>query len=104
MANTVQLLTVGRMGYSQALKLQLMIRNQVKEKKLSDTLIIVEHNPVYTIGIRDKQYDETEKKRLIKLGAEFYKTDRGGLITFHGPGQLVSKTLESLHYQYAKSN
>lgn len=50
--------------------------------------MICEHNPVYTIGIRDSiKKDEIEK--LKNLGAEFYATKRGGLITFHGPGQLV---------------
>lgn len=50
---------------------------------------MMEHNPVYTVGIRSKDYSEIEENRLIRLGAEFFRTNRGGLITFHGPGQLV---------------
>lgn len=50
---------------------------------------MVEHTPVYTIGIRTKHYALKEEENLRRLGAEFYKTNRGGLITFHGPGQLV---------------
>ncbi|CAH2068479.1 unnamed protein product, partial [Iphiclides podalirius] len=53
-----------------------------------DTLLLVEHKPVYTVGIRDETSKE-EINRLRSLGAEFRKTNRGGLITFHGPGQLV---------------
>lgn len=61
-----------------------------------NSLILVEHEPVYTIGIRSKDYDDKYvsqlKKELDKhnLEAEVVKTNRGGLITFHGPGQLVA--------------
>ncbi|GJQ73772.1 hypothetical protein Trydic_g18712 [Trypoxylus dichotomus] len=55
----------------------------------TDTIIFVEHPPVYTIGIRTKDYSDEDQVRLQQTGAEFYKTNRGGLITFHGPGQLV---------------
>lgn len=49
----------------------------------------LEHTPVYTVGIRSKGYTKEEETRLMRLGAEFHRTSRGGLITFHGPGQLV---------------
>lgn len=52
-----------------------------------NTLLICEHFPVYTTGIRDKNANDIE--HLKSLGAEFHYTDRGGLITFHGPGQLM---------------
>ncbi|KAJ7384242.1 Putative lipoyltransferase 2, mitochondrial [Desmophyllum pertusum] len=52
-------------------------------------LLFYEHYPVFTIGIRNKSVDSAEKKRLEDLGAEFHFTNRGGLLTFHGPGQLV---------------
>ncbi|CAJ0600866.1 unnamed protein product [Cylicocyclus nassatus] len=52
-------------------------------------LLAVEHTPVYTVGIRSKLYTEEEELKLKALGADFYRTSRGGLITFHGPGQLV---------------
>jgi len=55
-----------------------------------DTVILTEHSPVYTIGIRTAPYPETEAIKLRALGAEFIRTNRGGLITFHGPGQLVA--------------
>lgn len=56
----------------------------------SDVLVICEHEPVYTIGIRTKEYSVEDESRLKALGADFVRTDRGGLITFHGPGQLVA--------------
>lgn len=53
-------------------------------------LLLVEHDPVYTIGIRTSGYGPEEEARLKSLGADFCRTNRGGLITFHGPGQLVA--------------
>ena len=61
-----------------------------------DTLLLCEHNPVYTIGIRTKDYPLDDEERLKRIGAEFYRTDRGGLITFHGPGQLVAYPILNL--------
>lgn len=91
MSKTIKILSVGRLNYLPSLELQKLISEEVRNKVLPNTLIAVEHNPVYTVGIRDKIYSSEEAK-LVKLGAEFYRTNRGGLITFHGPGQLVSTT------------
>lgn len=55
----------------------------------ANVLLMLEHPPVYTVGIRSREYSESEEERLRRLGADFCRTDRGGLITFHGPGQLV---------------
>jgi lipoyl(octanoyl) transferase len=49
--------------------------------------LLVEHSPVYTVGRRIKATEEQEKVR--DLGADFHYSQRGGQITFHGPGQLV---------------
>ena len=54
------------------------------------TLVLVEHPPVYTTGLRSKVYSRADEERLLALGADFVRTNRGGLITFHGPGQLVA--------------
>jgi len=60
------------------------IENSKKKEKAK------KHHPVYTVGIRTKDYMDTEViNRLKELDAEYQYTDRGGLITFHGPGQLV---------------
>lgn len=60
------------------------------DKPSPHTLLLLEHRPVYTVGIRSGQYTLEEEERLKSLGADFEKSDRGGLITFHGPGQLVA--------------
>lgn len=93
MSKTAKILSVGRLSYLPSLELQKIVSDEVRNKRLPDTLIAVEHNPVYTVGIREKLYSKDEEEKLIKLGAEFYRTNRGGLITFHGPGQLVSKSI-----------
>lgn len=52
-------------------------------------LLLCQHPPVYTTGIRHKPYPTALLDRLRLLGADVHRTSRGGLITFHGPGQLV---------------
>ena len=96
------------MGYRQALGIQqkhhesllksvtTAISSRTSGDEHPNTLILVEHEPVYTIGIRTGEYPESEEKRLKSLGADFVKTNRGGLITFHGPGQLVAYPVISL--------
>lgn len=103
---------LGRMSYGQASKIMADIAKQkllgFKGKscnKLQDTLLIVEHNPVFTVGTRSNVYlghsrDKNDQidKRLKELGAEFCVTNRGGLITYHGPGQLVCYPVLNLRH------
>lgn len=89
----VSVVNAGRLAYQQGLQLQKTLAQRHTDPDVPadrrNSLILVEHNPVYTIGIRTAPYPDSEIKQLEALGAEFYKTNRGGLITFHGPGQLV---------------
>lgn len=89
---TVKVLNAGKLHYRAALELQKKLSSQQVEsfQDFKNYLILNEHNPVYTIGIRRKDYPQEEREKLQSLGAEFYETNRGGLITFHGPGQLVA--------------
>lgn len=59
---------------------------KIKSGSEGQVLLAVEHFPVYTVGIRRKEYDAEYGQSLKKLGADFVQTNRGGLITFHGPG------------------
>ncbi|XP_047352911.1 putative lipoyltransferase 2, mitochondrial [Vespa velutina] len=97
--NIVKVLRIGKLRYGPSVKLQ-KILSDLHFKQLNNetcnTLLLVEHDPVYTIGIRNKNYTEEDEKKLRNLGAEFFKTDRGGLITFHGPGQLVAYPILNL--------
>lgn len=87
----VRVVNLGRISYGQALQVQQKHVHQHLEKssEIPNTLLLCEHHPVYTIGIRQAPYPPEEERRLKELGAEFFRTNRGGLITFHGPGQLV---------------
>lgn len=92
MSNLVRVIRAGRLSYHKGLELQKQLTQQSAEdvKNFKNYLVILEHNPVYTIGIRTKDYSDEDERKLTALGAEFYRTNRGGLITFHGPGQLVA--------------
>lgn len=88
-----KILDLGRMSYAEALEAQENLFQRILEQKRKgeshqlNTLILVEHNPVYTLG---KSGDLKNLKRTPEdVGAEFFKTSRGGDITYHGPGQLV---------------
>ncbi|VDM57554.1 unnamed protein product [Angiostrongylus costaricensis] len=84
---------LGRLRYAEGLEQQKKYLDIVKKHKVQgdclNFLLVVEHTPVYTVGIRSELYPEDEENRLRRLGADFHRTSRGGLITFHGPGQLV---------------
>ncbi len=107
----VHLWRLGRLRYEPALRVQQGLARRLKEAAAEDrrtgrrkrtddngassqnsrhVLLSVEHDPVYTTGIRTGAYSPGEEGRLRALGAEFVRADRGGLITFHGPGQLVA--------------
>lgn len=95
----VHVLRTGLIKYSQGLSLQQFITstfNQNNNTKFKNMLILTEHQPVYTIGIRTKDYSINDEAYLRSLGAEFFHTNRGGLITFHGPGQLVAYPIINL--------
>ncbi|TFK76730.1 lipoyltransferase [Pluteus cervinus] len=75
-------------------KLQLLHRRTGSHK---DLLLLLEHRPVYTAGRRQTEDSvEDERNRLTKLGADFVTTNRGGELTYHGPGQIVGYPLLDL--------
>ena len=94
------LLTVERLGtvaYTPAWELQDELADQRRARQIGDRLLLVEHFPVYTIG---RGGDEANllatPERLRQIGAEYHRIDRGGDITFHGPGQLVAYPIVEL--------
>lgn len=98
----IKLLKLGQMNFDSCLKLQIHLSETLKTTSINDPgyLIIVEHDPVYTVGIRQRDYNSLLETDLKKLGADFKRTNRGGLITFHGPGQLIAYPILNLkHFQ-----
>lgn len=97
----LKVINLHRLSYRTALDIQQKLFQKVKNVYGSNEqlnyLLLVEHEPVYTIGIRQKQYIDWEfQQKLLNLGADFVTTNRGGLITFHGPGQLVAYPIINL--------
>ena len=74
------------MRYDAALKFQESMVTRLQSGSDENFLLLVEHDPVYTVGIRRNEYGPEVEDRLKNFGADFVKTNRGGLITFHGPG------------------
>jgi lipoyl(octanoyl) transferase len=93
-------LTVDRLGtvpYQPTWELQDELAQQRRERRIGDRLLLVEHFPVYTIGRGgDERNLLATPDRLREIGAEFIRVDRGGDITFHGPGQLVAYPIVEL--------
>jgi lipoate-protein ligase B len=81
---------LGLMEYEQAWKLQDEYAGEVADGKRAATLLLVEHPHVYTFGRRGKQENLLwEESQLQKKGIATHWVDRGGDVTYHGPGQLV---------------
>jgi len=97
----VKIIDLGQKSYSESLKIQEGYFNSIIELKRSNRkketfiptdnyLLWVEHPPVFTLGKSGKmEHLLLNQQTLVNKGIEFYKTNRGGDITFHGPGQLV---------------
>lgn len=81
---------LGLLPYGEAWELQRELERRRKGGEIPDQLLLVEHPHVLTLG-RNGKLDHllVSRERLAQLGIEFYEIDRGGDITYHGPGQIV---------------
>jgi len=98
---TIKIIDLGHQSYSKSLEVQENHFNGIISLKRSNRktyhpqptqnyLLWVEHSPVFTLGKSGKiEHLLVDKQALAEKGIEFYQTNRGGDITFHGPGQLV---------------
>ncbi len=88
---------LGKRDYSYTWEMQKALHRLVCEYEGKEKLLLVEHNPVITLGRRAKETNillpEAELKRK---GVEVYRIERGGDVTFHGPGQLVGYPILNL--------
>ena len=88
---------LGVVSYSEALELQLGLHSDVREGKLDGALILLEHNPVITIGAGADPKNVLASEDILRVnGIELVRTDRGGDVTYHGPGQLVGYPIINL--------
>ena len=81
---------LGRLRYAEALEIQRQSVELRKSGAISDQLIFVEHPHVVTMGRNGHQENLLAPPELLaRSGIEFFETDRGGDVTYHGPGQIV---------------
>ena len=81
---------LGRFGYAEAFALQRDLVEQRKHGRIADQLVFVEHPHVITLGRNGCIENLLASEEVLgRAGIEFHATDRGGDITYHGPGQIV---------------
>ncbi|HCX65353.1 MAG TPA: octanoyltransferase [Eubacteriaceae bacterium] len=86
----INIVDLGYMDYKEALELQFALRELRVEEKIEDTLLLVEHNPVLTMGSRGKMENVLVSNTFLKEnGIDVVELRRGGDVTYHGPGQIV---------------
>ncbi len=97
----VEYIDLGRMAYGECWEKQRSLFDRILATKAGNAdeeitpekagwLLFVEHNPVYTLGKSGKESNMLVSEAYLRsIGAEFYHIERGGDVTFHGPGQIV---------------
>ena len=87
---TCEIRDLGRLGYAEAFALQEELVEQRKQGLIADQLVFVEHPHVITLGRNGNLENLLASEEVLRrAGIEFHPTDRGGDITYHGPGQIV---------------
>ncbi len=94
---TLQACWLGTVSYAEALALQRRILGDRKSGRAPDTLLLLEHPHVFTLGRRSVSgHVYADEQTLRSISAEVVETDRGGEATYHGPGQLVAYPIVSI--------
>ena len=89
---TIDVRRIGRVEYEAALALQETLVEDRRAGRIADTLLLLEHPPVITLGVKtrgSRQHVVATPAELDAAGVSVYETGRGGDVTYHGPGQLV---------------
>ena len=90
-------LYLGRVAYATALDLQRTLQEMRKAGRIENTLLLLEHPPVITLGRNARLANVVAPPEfLAQRGVELFEIDRGGDVTFHGPGQLVAYPIVDL--------
>jgi len=86
----ISIVQLGTVDYATGLRLQQQLVELRKAEKIGDVLLLLEHSPVITLGRNAKAANVIASPELLaRRGVELYECDRGGDVTFHGPGQIV---------------
>ena len=89
---TLTIRRLGRVEYTAALTLQQRLVDERRAGAIGDTLLLLEHPPVITLGVRTRgrpAHVLASADELARAGVAVHETGRGGDVTYHGPGQLV---------------
>lgn len=94
---------IGRIGYDEALEMQRRAVTQRQREEIPDTLYLLEHPPVITMGKSAVEADIlASREDLAAAGATVHYIERGGETTYHGPGQLVGYVIFHLYQHQRK--
>ncbi|MGA7561098.1 MAG: lipoyl(octanoyl) transferase [Terriglobales bacterium] len=86
----ISVVQFGQVGYGEGLRLQRKLVELRKAEQIGDVLLLLEHTPVITLGRNAKAANVLASTEVLAArGVEVFECDRGGDVTFHGPGQLV---------------
>jgi len=86
----ISVIQLGTIDYATGLRLQQQLVALRKQEKIGDVLLLLEHKPVITLGRNAKAANVIASPELLtRRGIELFECDRGGDVTFHGPGQIV---------------
>jgi lipoyl(octanoyl) transferase len=86
----ISVIQLGTVDYATVLRLQQQLVALRKEEKIGDVLLLLEHKPVITLGRNAKAANVVASPEVLaQRGVELFECDRGGDVTFHGPGQFV---------------
>ena len=91
---------LGRVGYVEGLELQKTLVEDRRAGRIGDTLLLLEHPPVITLGVKSRGKSiniVASPEQLSAAGVEVFDTGRGGDVTYHGPGQLVGYPIFDLN-------
>lgn len=89
---TIEVRRLGVVSYAEGLEIQKALVAQRKAGEIPDQLLLLEHPPVITLGVKtrnDRSHIIASADLLDAQGVEIFETGRGGDVTYHGPGQLV---------------
>jgi lipoyl(octanoyl) transferase len=93
----VTLVNLGRLDYGAALALQQQVCAARQQERIGDVLLLVEHPPVLTLGRNAHSEHVVASDQLLqRRGIALFETNRGGDVTYHGPGQLVGYPILNL--------
>jgi lipoyl(octanoyl) transferase len=97
--NPLQVRRLGLVPYADGLELQRRLVEERKAGLIPDTLLLLQHPHVLTIGVKKdgRSHILATPDRLSSLGVDVFETGRGGDVTYHGPGQLVGYPIVDLN-------